>query len=98
MTAESLALEEKLAAFARTFPSMAKASGVKLWDANTLDLWATESPISPGELATAQFLLAIWDPTHNWRCGRFDLMDALKLWDDRHRAAFLAWAEEPWWA
>jgi hypothetical protein len=98
MTAEHLRIEEKMAALARTFPGVAKASGVKLWDANLFDRWAAETPVSPGELATARFLLAVWDPGHPWRCGRFDLMEALKLWDDRHRAAFLAWAGDPWWA
>jgi hypothetical protein len=97
MTAEHLQLEERMAAFARTFPSMTKASGVKLWEANTLDRWAAATPISPGELVTARFLLAVWDPEQPWQCGRFDLMEALQVWDEKHRAAFVAWAEDPWW-
>ena len=97
MTAESLDLEARMAALARTFPSTAKADGVRLWDANTFDRWVAESPVSHGELLTAQFLLAVWDPAQDWRCGRFDLMDALRIWDDRHRAAFLAWVADPWW-
>jgi len=97
VTAEGLDLEAKMTEFARTFPSMSKAAGVELWDANALDRWAAETPISEGELVTARFLLAVWDPNHEWRCGRFDLMKALKVWDERHRAAFLAWVEVPWW-
>ena len=46
-----------------------------LWDANTLDRWAAETPVSHGELLTARFLLAVWDPGNDWRCGRFDVMD-----------------------
>ncbi len=34
--------------------------------------------------------------TH-WRCGIFDIVDALGTWDHAHRAAFVAWAREPWW-
>ena len=42
-------------------------------------------------------MLAVWNPDVEWQCGRFDLMEALCCWDDRHRAAFLMWAAEPWW-
>lgn len=98
MTAESLALEAKMAAFARSFHAIRNAPGVPLWDADTLDRWAAETPLSHGELVTARFVLAVWDPNHQWRCGRFYLMEALRIWDDNHRAAFLAWAKDPWWA
>ena len=97
MTAHSLDLEAKMAAFARTFLSTSQAPGVLLWDANTLDRWAAETPASHGELLTARFLLAVWDPENEWRCGRFDVMEALRVSDARHRAAFLAWARDPWW-
>jgi hypothetical protein len=97
MTADYLSTEAKMTAFAQTFPSMEKASGVKLWDAHTLDRWANSFTGSHGELVTARFLLAVWDPEHTWSCGRFELMEALRVWDERHRAAFLAWASNPWW-
>jgi hypothetical protein len=48
-----------MAEFAWTFPSVAKAPGARLWDANTFDRWAAETPISEGELVTARFLLAV---------------------------------------
>lgn len=32
-----------------------------------------------------------------WRCGLFDVVDALSTWDAQHRAAFVAWALKPWW-
>ncbi|WAS96383.1 hypothetical protein [Nannocystis punicea] len=31
-----------------------------------------------------------------WRVGTFDAVTALATWDEAHRAAFLAWAKEPW--
>jgi hypothetical protein len=97
VTAEPLTTEARMAEFAWTFPSVAKASGARLWDANTFDRWAAETPISEGELVTARFLLAVWDSGTVWQCGRFDLMEAMWVWDNRHQAAFLAWADEPWW-
>ena len=68
------------------------------WDANRFDARAAESGLSHSERVTAQFLLAIWNPNAEWRSGRFDLMEALRIWDFEHRAAFLAWANDPWWA
>lgn len=32
-----------------------------------------------------------------WGCGVFDVVSAMGTWDDEHRAAFLAWAKDPWW-
>jgi len=32
-----------------------------------------------------------------WRCGPFDVVDALGTWDWHHRNAFVAWAQGPWW-
>lgn len=97
MTAELLELKQNMAALARSFPCIAKYPAAKLWDSNALDKWAFDTPISHGELVTVRFLLAIWDPDFFWRCGRFDFMDAFGVWDEQHRAAFLAWANDPWW-
>lgn len=32
-----------------------------------------------------------------WKCGPFDVVDAMGTWDVPHRQAFLSWAKEPWW-
>jgi len=54
-------------------------------------------PIMVG-LTTARFLLQLWDSSRSWQCGEMDLMQALQcIWDAPHRAAFLAWAEDPQW-
>lgn len=54
-----------------------------------LDRWAAETPASQGEVLAACFLLAVWDPGNEWRCSRFDVTEARRVWDDRHRSAFL---------
>lgn len=59
MSSDVLALEAKMAAFARTFRSLADAPAVPLWDADTLDRWAAGTPLSRGERVTAKFLLAV---------------------------------------
>jgi hypothetical protein len=87
-----------MAALVLTFPSTTSAPPARFCDANSFDRWAAETPLSHGELVTARFLLAVWNPGHEWRFGRFDMMEAIAVWDDRYRAAFIAWARDPFWS
>jgi hypothetical protein len=96
LTEEERALRARMTAFAQTFPSMRYASGIEPWDALQLDAWGNGLR-SHGERVTAQFLLAVWDPSTDWKRGRFDLMEALRIWDAQHHKAFLKWAVDPWW-
>lgn len=90
-----------MARLALTFPSMRGRAGIMgsipPWDAEFLDAWASSGAPSHGERVTAQFLLAVWDSDQPWKSGRFELMDALRIWDERHHQAFLQWASNPWW-
>lgn len=88
--------ERRMIELAKTFPTFPRRPEVvDPWRPRELAAWAAAS--SHGELLVAQFLLAVWDPSHDWACGRFDVMEALSIWDAPHRDAFLAWAAEPWW-
>lgn len=92
-TNRSLTSEERMQIIAGRFPSIGYLPFVKQWDANALDKWALTT--SHGERCAAQFCLSVWNSSHAWSCGVFDLMDAYSVWDDRHRRAFLAWAHNP---
>lgn len=70
-------------------------TGADPWDAPTLDVQS--SGASHGEKFVIQFLLRVWDPGHEWSCGKFDVLEALSVWDEQTRAAFLNWAQDPWW-
>ncbi len=78
------------------------------WDAPAIDRWAARSPaITSGSRAAIQFVLAVWSgrAVHvfdkkwdcPWKMGGFDVMHALKIWDQEHRNAFLSFARDPWW-
>lgn len=97
MTGDHVGLVDKMTTFARTFPSLRELPGSTPWDARRLDRWAADTPLSPGELWTVRFVLSVWDASHPWQCGLFDLMEAYWVWDPNHRTAFLAWALDPWW-
>jgi hypothetical protein len=75
------------------------ASSGGLWSARfILALWSGKmgfvhpskpSKQSPGE---RQYPVDTY-----WKCGLFDIVNAMGTWDVPHRAAFAAWAREPWW-
>ena len=89
-------MRRKMEALAETFPSMRGVSAVKPWDADLLDHWARTA--SHGERATALFLLTVWNRYDPWESGKWDAVDALLIWDDLHRKAFVKWAAAPWFA
>jgi hypothetical protein len=83
---------------AQHFPGLWKAPGVSPWDAVALDEWAASGGPSHGERCAAQFLLAVWNPDERWRSGKFDVMEALRVFDAQHHRALIEWALNPWWA
>ncbi len=87
---------QRMEELAMSFPSLVDKPGVKPWDAFALDAWASGPVLSHEALMSARLLLMIWDPYTEWTCGRFELLDALALWDAAHRAAFLRWAATGW--
>jgi len=89
----------KMSELATSFPTLAGGvPGVLPWDAEALEEWAAGPAPSHGGLCAARFVLSVWNGcTDDWRCGRFDAMEALGCWDNQHRAAFVAWASDPWW-
>jgi len=89
---------QKMEALALSFPSLGRAWGVSPWNVDEFAEWAAGPAPSSGMRCTARFVLSVWNPYHEWACGPFDLTEALRCWDDDHRAAFIAWARAPWWA
>lgn len=89
-------LRDRMTELTRSFPCLRRAWGVEPFEPEELNRWAA-SGASQGERVTASFILAVWDSSTDWECGRFDLMEALNVWPDEHRIAFLRWAANPWW-
>lgn len=89
----------------RLFPSLDSVADQLLphgWESNdsagNLEWWSTSCPgRTTGSLHAARFILSVWNPGVDWKCGRFYVTEALGCWDDAHRRAFLTWASNPWW-
>lgn len=98
MASELVGADTRIQELARTFPSLCEAPGVRgQWSANALDSWAA-TVASSGEKHSARFVLAVWNQYEEWQCGRFDLIEAVGVWDYRHYQSFTRWIAQPWFA
>ena len=75
------------------------APGLDPWDVNTFGAWVVEGPLGGGARWAGIFVLSVWnaDAPGDFGLPAFDVHSALSVWDRAHRAAFLAWAADPWW-
>lgn len=89
---------DDLSALAESFPTLVRAPGVRPFDAEVLDLWASGPAPSSGAFHAAAFVLNIFNCRAPWAVGRFDVVAAMNVWDAAHRNAFLNWAKAPWTA
>jgi hypothetical protein len=92
---------------AQSFPSLHHAAGVDPWDPRAFVTWVCSRMLSPAGEHAARFVLEVWGPTADWRLvaerlgvrsdrlGVFDAVEAMRRWDDVHRAAFATWAAMP---
>lgn len=85
-----------------TFPSLRRdCPGLTPWDAvKWARWWRTSGARTSGSHHAVCFVLSVWSGGNKeWkRKGLdFDCARAFGSWDQEHRAAFLKWAERPWW-
>lgn len=88
----------RMAQLVTSLPALRDAPGARPWNPLKIDAWAATGIPSHGERCAAQFVLAVWNPDVQWNAGKFDVMDALSVWDPQHHYAFLQWVIDPWWA
>ena len=102
--------KRRIAALAASFPSLVDKPGTRPWDALELLRWLCEGGGSSGGKKTARFVLGVWDPNNDWvevardneianpeQASRFELFEAMRVWDAPHVAAFVAWVQAPFW-
>jgi hypothetical protein len=99
-------ISRRVVRLALTFPTVADACernelviAAQGWSAPEVERFACRSAAATsGSRHACAFLLGVWSNAYTYACGRFDVHKALATWDDEHRAAFLSWAQAPWWA
>ena len=88
--------DAQMSRLALQFPTLRQAPGVQPWQPQQLERWACGPAPSSAAAHAARFMLAVWDNRRQWRCGAFDLIDAIRIWDETHAAAMQAWVSKPW--
>jgi hypothetical protein len=91
--------EERYRDLVRSFHTLATAPGVTgrgdELDLLTLDAWAASPMCGNGAREAAAFVLNLWDSRRAWAVGAFNVFHAIGAWDDKQRAAWQAWAANP---
>jgi len=90
-----MSTNKTMTGLALSFPTLRGVPGAEPWCAEKLDTWAVEGAASIGALHAARFVLAVWNNGPRWRCGRFDLIDAVHTWDRQHLDALRNWLVHP---
>ncbi|MBN8603402.1 MAG: hypothetical protein J0M26_20370 [Planctomycetes bacterium] len=85
----SFCTEIRFLGIALRFESLVDARGLMPWSPLELDSWSCEFGRNPQSIHAARFVLNLWNAGCQWDCGRFDPREALKVWDLRHRRAFM---------
>ena len=102
--------EQAMSRLIQRFPTLRGADGIDPWDLDRFLAWARRGETSAGTSCAARFILSVWNRTYDWRSiadglgftgsdplDRFDIFEAIAVWDEEHVRAFRSWAELPFW-
>jgi hypothetical protein len=84
---------KRLTELAKTFPDLADVMGAEAFDVGKMREWLEGPGAIGGAYHAAQFLLMVAGVGQS-----FDVVSAMITWNDACKAAFLAWAKDPWTA
>ncbi len=97
-----MTVREKFAALAATFPSLVHCPDMRAFTTDPAVWQNAETILSrirtdmygAGKGHAATFMLSLF---RRLEWPTFDVGAAFMKWDAAHRAAFVAWASDPWW-
>ncbi len=85
----------RMTALCQSFPSLRGMEGVSPWRPEVLA--RRVGTMSHGEQCAAQFVLYVWGGGEYPRIRKFDLFEAMQVWDRAHKEAAAAWIAAPFW-
>jgi hypothetical protein len=101
VTVTPVTTEERWQYLVYQFPTLRRYFGSRGWwtiAAKDVAAFIKSPAATGGSVEAAKFCLAVWHGNGKltgWRCGTFDIMSALKRWDDEHITVFTTWAKDP---
>ena len=91
---------KRIQLIAKSFPSLERVAGITPWNPDEIAEVAKEMILyanCEAIRASSQFILGVWDCDRKWPCGRFDVLWAMRHWNDEDQQAFRSWCAAPWW-
>ena len=89
----------RMGRLAESFRCLEYKPGVRPWNAAELAEWVRSGDATVAEAQAAAFVLEVANMTVLWEgVPAFNVHDAVALWTKDDRAAFAAWAKDPWFA
>ncbi len=94
---------EAMTVLCKKFPTLCDADGVEPWDVDRFIAWLNGPAPGHGAAVAGRFVLSVWNRSTDWTevgllpPGKFDLFEALGVWDKEHKSAFLEWVIAPFW-
>lgn len=96
---------ESMSLLTEAFHVLVGRPGVRPWDVEQLHAYALSGGATESMRHAIRFVLDVWnnqaidvlDEEADGDLGHFRSVEALAGWDAGNRAAFVAWASDPWW-
>ena len=98
---------DRMALLCARFPTLYGMPGTVPWDQKKFARWGSGPAATSGSRQAAAFVLSVWNGSQpedgGWwneapyHVGRFDVVEALAVWDAHHRNAFVGWCLQPFW-
>lgn len=85
----------RMSELAERFHVLNRLPGVRPWDPVTLAEVVFLRGAATSVEHAASFVLKVYN--NQFPCPPFNLIAAMASWDCDNQAAFLSWAEAPWW-
>jgi hypothetical protein len=86
-----------LSELAEAFVCLQGQPGVRPFSPSRLNGWMCGTALGADQRECAAFVLHVTDAASPWG-QRFDVVAAMECWNPPQHAAFIEWAQAPWWA
>jgi len=77
------------------FPILNGCPGAARFDPEAMDDWAVTLPHNSQSRHAARFVLSVY-ADQPWKCGKFDAVEALRVWGHSEIVGYVRWSQVPY--